>query len=502
MFIFSSLIHFWILHPALFYGLAALLGCYTSFYFSFLLFIPTIFLWIPFCFSFSSVKPLLLNLSLFFSMWFYTSSFYQLPSLPQDGLVGTAYFQIQQVSQQQTIFGKQLLYRGQIHYFSSFSTLFSFPCSISLKAAPNHPCANQDYWITGTLLKTLQGYKLKPSKKLAWQPVPCTFSRAEERLKWKQQVVEWIHRQFTYETSAKFIAGLATGEFEDLLMKEQFAYFGLQHLLAISGFHFTLIASLLNFFFRFIVSFKVRLWLLLIVLSSYCFFLGPQPSILRAWILCLVTFGGELFYKQSSSLNGLGVALIFLTLINPLFCLEVGFQLSFAVTFALLIFSKPTQALFCLILTKRSLGQLLEMNVINQVAYCVLTFFREGVALTLAVNLFAFPLTLYYFHQFPLMGLLYNLFFPLFASLSLALLLIGIFLQPIPGVKFCIDFFNDSYTFYLLKLTHSFSTKSQAYLTVESFSLPFLIFYLCFLALWGIIWRQKKFEKTNLEVEF
>jgi competence protein ComEC len=492
MFFFTALIHFWTFYPALFYGLAALFGCYAHFYFSMLLLVPCFILWIPFCFSFNHIKPLILNILIFFSFWFYTFSYYHFPSIPEEGVSGTASLQIHQVSQQQTIFGTQWLYRCHVREFSSLSDPVSFPCIITLPMKHNRPLANQDYWITGNLLKTPQGYRLKPAKQLAWQPIKQSWSWAENRYQWKQQVVGWIHGQFSHETSATFIAGLATGEFHDPIMREQFAYFGLQHLLAISGFHFTLVASLLNFCLRLLGSFKWRLGILLICLSSYCFFLGAQPSILRAWIICLLAFGGELIHKQSASLNALGGALLILMLWNPLFCLDVGFQLSFAVTFAILIFSAPAQLFFCSILTKRSLSHLLKMNPMNQLAYCLLTFFREGMALTLAVNLFALPLTLYYFHQFPLMSLLYNLFFPLLASVSLGLLLIGALLFPLPGLKACIYTFNDWYTFYVLKLTDSISMQTDAYLTIESLSSSLLILYLCGLGLGGMLWHQTK----------
>ena len=71
----------------------------------------------------------------------------------------------------------------------------------------------------------------------------------------------------------------------------------------------------------------------------------------------------------------------------------------------------------------RSLSKITEMHWLDQHAYCLLYYLRQGLALALAVNLVAMPITFFYFQKFPLMSLFYNLFFPFLVSFSMLLLL-------------------------------------------------------------------------------
>ena len=82
---------------------------------------------------------------------------------------------------------------------------------------------------------------------------------------------------------------------------------------------------------------------------------------------------------------------------------------------------------------------------------CLLHFLRQGLALGIAVNLAALPLTLYHFHKFPLSGLLYNLFFPPMVSISLFLVAAaaGVGLA-FPWLASWIHSLNAAYTSFLL----------------------------------------------------
>ena len=103
--------------------------------------------------------------------------------------------------------------------------------------------------------------------------------------------------------SANFLAGLATGEFDDHWMRQQFSRFGVQHLLAISGFHFAIIAGCLSFALRLFFPAKSCTLILLACLGGYTIFLGPQASILRAWLMSSLALIGFLIEKHPSALN-------------------------------------------------------------------------------------------------------------------------------------------------------------------------------------------------------
>jgi competence protein ComEC len=516
MFLFYLLLRFWSCHPALLYGIAFLLGLFAHFNGSVWLLFPCVSLWLPFVFigTFKSrrfLKPLALSLFTFFTAWFYAAVYYSFPSLPPQGEQGKAHIRIKNISLQATPFGQRWVYRCEIMQFLSersphFLALY-LPCLISLPLDQTHrhprPLANQEFWVAGKLMLSAQGaYLLKVSSKSVWHPIPDTGSIAERRYQWKKKASDWIESLYADPASGSFLAGLVTGEFDDFWMRQQFSRFGLQHLLAISGFHFAIIASFLSFVFRVFLPHGLRMIVLLFCLGMYCFFLGPQASILRAWLMCTFTLLGSLLDKQTTALNSLGMALLIILGYDPLLCQELGFQLSFTTTAAILLFYSPALAWMLTLFPKRDLSEALQMNGWSQHAYCMLAFLRQGFALTVAVNVFALPLTLYYFHQYPWMSLLYNLFFPFMASGSLCLLLLGGIFSFIPYVGSTLHDVNDVYTFFLLQLTYQVPSEIDNYLTVEVFHSAWLIVFLCCVSLAGIIWKEKSAETHSIEEFF
>lgn len=153
----------------------------------------------------------------------------------------------------------------------------------------------------------------------------------------------------------------------------------------------------------------------------------------------------------------------------------------------------------CQILVKRPLSKMVEMNTWNQHGYCILAFFRQGLALLFAVNLFAIPLTLYYFHQFPLMSLLYNLFFPLLIAGSMGLLIFGMLTTWIPFVGSALNYFNDKYTQMVLQLTYGMPESMDYHLKMDFFSTELLSGYLTIVILTVILLRES--IKNNEEEE-
>lgn len=509
----NPFVHFWLSHPALFYGITFLLGLYCHFIRSIWLVIPCLSLWLPLMIAALStpnksiLKPLCLNFLTFVTAWSTTATNYSFPHNIETPLEGKAYIKINHVSLQNTIFGDRWQYQCEIKHFfpknSNQSTLSCLRCLISIAGERIRPKADHDYWISGKLIQKEQGvFIFKVPSKAIWSVVPGSKCWTEFRYQWKRKLKGWIESSFSHPISGSFLAGLITGEFDDLWMRQQFARFGLQHLLAISGFHFAVIASFLNLIFRCFFPPTFRNILLFTCLALYCFFLGPQASILRAWIMCSLTIIGYLLEKQTTSLNSLGLALLIVLIIHPHFCCELGFQLSFAITAAIMLFYSPALLWLQEIFPKRDLKDLILMRSWHQHGYCLLAFLRQGIALTLAVNLVAFPLTLYHFHQFPWMSLLYNLFYPLLASLSLCLLLLGEFLSFIPFLSSIIHGINDLYTFFILQLTYQIPNGLDSTLTIETFPDSWIICYFCTMTLGGILWREKYWKQPEGSFSF
>jgi competence protein ComEC len=504
-------LNFWNHHPALFFGLSFLLGLYSRLSNPLYSLFPLLCLHIPYLIACvqkdkRALKILSLSLLIFSTAWVYAAAQYTFPTLPTQGIQGNARVEINNLSFQHSLFGGRWLYRCELAQFipknESKSIAYALPCLIILTEEQvqrhSRPLANQNYWVEGRLIQSSNGsYLLKVSAKTQWIPIENTWSLAEQRFAWKRALIEWIQKTLPNPLSANFLAGLATGEFDDHWMRQQFSRFGLQHLLAISGFHFAILASFISFAFSLFLSHRGKNMGLLVILGIYCLFLGPQAPVLRAWLMCSLTYIGFLLEKQTTALNSLGIALFGILGFNPLLCLSLGFQLSFAITVSILLFYQPARAAVNELLPKQHLSDVMQMNLSNQHGYCVAAFLRGMLALTVAVNVFALPFTLYYFNTFPWMSLLYNLFFPLLTSFSLCLLIIGALFSIIPFLGQGIHTANSAYTEFLLRLTYQIPTEIDAYLVVDPFDSLWLIIYLSLTSLAGIWWR----EKMNLQEE-
>lgn len=256
--------------------------------------------------------------------------------------------------------------------------------------------------------------------------------------------------------------------------------------MAISGFHFALVALMLNFGLRFFLPEKKASITLVILLTLYFIFLGASPSILRAWVMASLYFSGKILERQARALNSLGAALIVVLIFDPLSLMTIGFQFSFLVTAAILIFTSPIESALQTILKKRSLKELVDMSPADQHGYILSNALRQILALTLAVQVVVIPLSLFWFQKFPILSLLYNMFFPFFASLSLFLLILGLSIFWLPPLASLIHGVNNAYTNWVLNLAYHLPMSLDLWIRVEMISLIFVVGYLCLLFAGGI----------------
>ncbi len=114
---------------------------------------------------------------------------------------------------------------------------------------------------------------------------------------------------------------------------------GLYHLFAISGGHIAIISFLL---FSVLRSFRMgrrsSYAVLIGFLVLYTLLVEGSPSVLRATFMTLAFLAGELLWKDVHILNTISASAFILLLANPLSLFEVGFQLTYAATLAIIIF--------------------------------------------------------------------------------------------------------------------------------------------------------------------
>jgi competence protein ComEC len=493
--------YFWLKNPALFYGISFLFGVYSSQCIGVGLFFVLCLFWFPFFIN-KRIQRLLLSIVLYTAAFFYTSLVVAYPPIPAEGINGTARLKIDSVTRKDTSMGKRWNYSGELIQFQpedrSVIAFHHVPITINLPDNDEitRPSADRAYEIQGKLKQAKSGrHTFTPISGKPWLPIEGTWSLAEWRYSLKRDVNDYILQKIFSDPTRSFLSGITTGDFENRLISYELSRFGLQHIMAISGFHFSIIAGILGFILSLVFNRKVACVMLMILMTLYFIFLGGSPSIARAWICSIIAFAAFIFEKPATALNSLGVAIILVLLMNPDFAWGIGFQFSFLVTGSILLLYGPIDLFLQNILPKRKYSEVIEMNDANQHGFIALSLFRQGLALTIAVNAAAMPLTLYYFERFPVMSLLYNFFFPWMVSISMLLLMGGLFFDLfVPPLGRVIHLCNEYFTQFILDYTYHMpkSIDVHLYSTVSKDMAIAWLGLLFTMAIWIRYYAQKR----------
>ncbi len=475
----DALESFWERQPALFVGLHLLIGSAFAFQGEWSL------LAIGMLLGASWRRRWHWGILLMLAAFAYAKALYPTPHLSAKKIEGTAHFEIAALKPSQSPFQRSLLYRGQIKHFEAKTgeAAHRLPCRIYMPISSSRPPADGSYRLQGTLCKKPGNvYLFKPLKNQPWEKIEGTFSFAELRYRAKENVRAYLKNHFAHASCYHFLAALATGDLEDRTLAFEFGRLGLQHILAISGFHFALLAAFCSFFLRLFLPYKIAAAVLLLLLSVYFSFIGNAPSVQRAWIAIFLFLIGQLCAWKTTGLNALGAGLAIEILIDPFLITHIGFQLSFLATLAILMLYPAMNQLLCRLLQTRPLSALVEMSRIDQHGYILSAGIRRALALNFSVHLVAIPALLYLFHKFPLLSLAYNLFLPVGVSLSLLLLLLAIPLTILlPPLGTLIHQLNDAFTSSLLTLTSHPPAFLDYAIRTPAFPLSLLFGYLALL---------------------
>ncbi len=480
---------FWERNPALFFGLVLLFGTANALQPNWLFFL---FLLI-FTLSAPYKKWWVVALFCFFGGHFNTQWQHPKILLPSESVYGSGIFKIEQVKTHSSFFHRSLLYKGTLKDFQFNGELIqaSLPCFIYLPLFSNRPEANTDYLIHGRLCqKQDYVFVFKPDKNRRWETIPTLINLAEWRFCAKQSIARYLKKEISNPAAQNFLIALTTGDIDERILGMEFSKVGLQHILAISGFHFALAAFFLNFLLRLFFPYRLSAIALILGLTFYYLFLGNAASIQRAYIAIVLVMLGQIWNWRISGLNALGAGLIFELSSSPLVVMQLSFQLTFLCTLAILLFYPLMHRGLSFFLRERNFKQVLSMGLLDQHGYLLSAFFRKSLALNFAVHLISLPVLLHLFHQFPLLSIAYNLFFPLCVCLSMLLLFCGLFFALwVPMLSRLFHALNDRWTSALLTLTSnppaflefSIRTKSISFTTMGIFLATFffvgVIFY-------------------------
>nr|WP_185739455.1 ComEC/Rec2 family competence protein [Gramella sp. Hel_I_59] len=213
----------------------------------------------------------------------------------------------------------------------------------------------------------------------------------------RTKLIENVRRYNFSQNEIAVFQALILGQRSDLNDKlyKDYAAAGAVHILAISGLHIGILLLMLNWLLKPLKRFKAGEWssllLCIVLLWSFAMLTGLQPSVVRAVTMFSFLAVGLNLKRKTGAFNSLALSFFFLLLIDPYYILQVGFQLSYL-------------AVFCILLIQPKLYNLI--NISNK----FLDYFWKLSSVSIAAQIGVLPLSIYYFHQFPGLFLLTNLF--------------------------------------------------------------------------------------------
>lgn len=129
-------------------------------------------------------------------------------------------------------------------------------------------------------------------------------------------------------------------EFQDIFRRT-----GASHILAISGMNMTIITLILLTMLKFtLLPRRFQYAIVIVVLWAYAVATGLSASVTRASLMATIMLIGKIIDEEGDLLNTLGLSAFILLLIDPGNLFDIGFQLSFAAVFGLIVWAKPIES--------------------------------------------------------------------------------------------------------------------------------------------------------------
>jgi competence protein ComEC len=226
------------------------------------------------------------------------------------------------------------------------------------------------------------------------------------------------------------VLGLRRETAEDI--EEPFQQTGTLHLFAVSGLHIGIVAALLWMLAT--VARLSRKWaaaLIIPLLFFYTAITGLHVSSVRAAVMASILLGGIFFDRRVFVLNTLAAAAFFLLCWNTNELFSTGFQLSFAVVGAIIVFADP---LFGFLQRWGTPDPFLPRSLLRGprlFAHLGFEWLCRGASVSLAAWIGSLPFILWYFHIVTPVSLFANLLVVPIAFFILAIALLSLLATPL-----------------------------------------------------------------------
>jgi competence protein ComEC len=225
-----------------------------------------------------------------------------------------------------------------------------------------------------------------------------------------------------YGVANAMILGLRDDLDADLM--QAYSAAGAIHVLSVSGLHVGVIYVVLMMLFARLQQKKILgKWtvfsMVIGILWFYALVTGLSSPVLRSTFMFSLILLAQTINREHNAYNTVAFSAFCLLVYNPYFLVNVGFQLSYL-------------AVFGMILIQPLLNPMVQIDKNKNLLYWLIDRLWKVSTVAIAAQIATFPITIYYFHQFPNWFLLANPIVILLSSVALCLGLAYLFLAYVP----------------------------------------------------------------------
>lgn len=244
----------------------------------------------------------------------------------------------------------------------------------------------------GNYLRNHNAYSVFYAKDYLKQPSDLSFKeKTMQRINNYRENVINIHSKYLKSPNLEILGGIVFGD--DAVsppknIKQSFINSGLLHILAASGMN---VAFIYSFFFAIMsllrINYKTKVSLGIVTVVIYSLMTGLGASVIRAACMLIFVLIGKLLDRDAHSISLLSFVAVLMLLYNPMYINDVGFQLSFIVTFGILIMAPA----------------------ITRFQNKIIDFLAGTIAIPIIAQLWVIPIQIFYFNNISLYSVFANI---------------------------------------------------------------------------------------------
>jgi competence protein ComEC len=348
----------------------------------------------------------------------------------------------------------------------------------------NSPTINPNQFDYGKYLEGKQIYA-----QLYSDPDEIKISSVIEKNIWyytaklRTKIIRNLEENNFHKAELNVAVALIMGQQQDISPEiiRDYQYAGAVHILSVSGLHIGFILLFITFILKPFPNTKrgsfLKLIVILVSLSLFGILAGLAPSVIRSVTMFSFVAIGMYLRRSTNIYHTLLVSILLILLFQPSFLFDVGFQLSYTALFFILWLQPLLSNIW---LTK------------NKIA----AYFWDILTVSFAAQIGAFPLSIYYFHQFPGLFFATNLVIIPFLSIIMAL---GVLVMTVASFNYVPAIpakLLEWSIYYLNKIINSIASLEQFVIQDIPFN-KYLLLSIYLLIISTIIWFKKpNFNKT------